>query len=299
MTNSDNPQPIDMQNEIRELRAAFASLRQEISQTDSEVDALQIQTAMSHRPWYRQASVIISLTAVLFSLGTTAVSAYRTAQQDVYSSRGELRGLLQRLAALPKEYVEAQAYGNLGQALSRAIGAEHSLLATQAVDVINRIPEHVSAVECTLVATALMESNDWFKAEPLLLRAIEKADNANDKVAALRTYGILKFQFGDLNSGRENFNRALASLGEYSLPAASADWLAFNTETSWAQAELGHRQCEEATQHLKKAQEILNKYPRSLSMMPLQMQIVEMQHENDRACPSGKRNRAKKELKPR
>src|SRR5262249_29566262 len=51
-------------------------------------------------------STLIALAAFLFSFGTTIVSYRRANRQDVHNLKTELRGLLQRLAALPKENLE-------------------------------------------------------------------------------------------------------------------------------------------------------------------------------------------------
>lgn len=71
-----------------------------------EVDALQIEILGIKIPWYKNISTILSILALIFSFGTTFVSYSRTKSLDIQSQRVELRGLLQRLAALPRENVE-------------------------------------------------------------------------------------------------------------------------------------------------------------------------------------------------
>src|SRR6266704_384604 len=71
-----------------------------------EIDSLQIAIAGQKTPWYKTVSTVLSIAALLFSFGTTFVSYRRTQVQDIQSTRQELRGLLQRLAALPKENLE-------------------------------------------------------------------------------------------------------------------------------------------------------------------------------------------------
>ena len=57
-------------------------------------------------PWYENSPVLISFIALLFSLGTTAVSAYRTYQQDIHDTRTELRALIERIDKIPLEMIE-------------------------------------------------------------------------------------------------------------------------------------------------------------------------------------------------
>ena len=81
-------------------------LEQRVETLRREVDALQLAIIGQSKPWYRDVSTLLSIIALLFSFGTTYVSDRRVAAQDIQSTRQELRGLLQRLAALPKENVD-------------------------------------------------------------------------------------------------------------------------------------------------------------------------------------------------
>ena len=72
-----------------------------------EVDALQIAFDRKDRPWYQDGATIISVLALIFSFGTTWVSSRKADAQDIENQRIELRGLLQRMAELPKQNLEA------------------------------------------------------------------------------------------------------------------------------------------------------------------------------------------------
>ena len=100
------------------------------------------------------------------------MSSYRATQQDIHDSRTELRVFLQRLSVLPKENVELmKKYDPLTfSQLTGYITGETVLLANQAVEVMNRIPKHVSAVEYITVATALMANGNAAAAERLLIQ---------------------------------------------------------------------------------------------------------------------------------
>ena len=81
-------------------------LEQRVELMKREIDALQVTVTERSKPWYHNVSVLISIIALLFSFGTTLVSYHRNNIQEIQNARAELRGLLQRMAALPKENVE-------------------------------------------------------------------------------------------------------------------------------------------------------------------------------------------------
>lgn len=106
-----------------------------------EIDALQVTVMAGKAPWYKSPSIMISVLALLFSFGTTAVSFHRAAQEDIRSGRAELRGILQRLTALPRDNFElTRKYKDdeEGKALTGLLNQENSLLARQASEVSMR-----------------------------------------------------------------------------------------------------------------------------------------------------------------
>jgi hypothetical protein len=113
-----------------------------------EIDALQIEVMKGRLPWYRSPSIIISIVALLFSFGTTFVSYYKTARLEVQAARTELRGILQRLSALPKDNFELiRKYRDdpEGLALSGLLTQENALLARQASEIVDRYPNRSSS----------------------------------------------------------------------------------------------------------------------------------------------------------
>ena len=80
--------------------------QEQIRTIKAEVDALQVHVMGFAKPWYKQASTLIAILAVAFSFGTTFVSYYRTAQLDKHAAQVELRSLMQRIVALPRENFE-------------------------------------------------------------------------------------------------------------------------------------------------------------------------------------------------
>jgi hypothetical protein len=141
----------------------IAALQEIVARIDGEVTILKIASAKIERPWLQNPTVIISLLALLFSFGTTIVSYQRSREQDVIASRSELRSLIQRLDQLPVQNIEYyKKYQDDPVSLnqfSSLLNSENALVAKQAADVINRIPDSVGATEYSAVANALIQSS--------------------------------------------------------------------------------------------------------------------------------------------
>jgi hypothetical protein len=166
-----------------------------------DVDALRTVVQTPHPVWYENASTLIAIIALLFSFGTTFVSYRRTQSQDVQSARVELRSLLQRLTALPKENVEMmkkyesdpQTIGTIGSFINQ----ENALLGRQAAEIIRRLPPtYVSATEYYAVASALQGAYNVDAAKEFFSKAIDLATDMNDRVAGLRSRANLLFVTG-------------------------------------------------------------------------------------------------------
>jgi hypothetical protein len=198
----------DHPTETEAMAASLRALKQ-------EVDALQIAFEKQDRPWYRDASTIIAVLALIFSFGTTWVSSRKADAQDVENQRIELRGLLQRLATLPKENLEAvQKYradpGALGT-IGGYINQENAFLSTQAAEIARQLPPgKVSPVEYYAIALALGNSYNLDGEKKFLSLCIQSGPDFNTEIAAVRTNAILLFLTGHPDAGRVEYQKALA-----------------------------------------------------------------------------------------
>lgn len=229
-----------------------------------EVDALQVSLLKQRNPWYKNISIIVSILALLFSFGTTFVSYVRTNAQDIQNSRVELRGLLQRLASLPREYLEAKKKYEPDQStistISEFINEENALLARQAAEIARKLPpQYVSATEYYAIAIALENSYNVEGAKELFTKAIDVSTDLNDRVAALRMRGSLMFIMGQPDVGRLDFQKALNVFSDF--PNVYNDYTKKSThiwtELGWAIAEAGAGTKEMALQHISNAENIL------------------------------------------
>ncbi len=255
-------------------------IQEEIGRMRQEIDSLQIAVlGQKKKPWYRDFSLLLSTLALLFSFGTTAVSYHRTNVQDVQNTRQELRGLLQRMAALPKENAEvAKNYASDPAAVNMLAGyinEENSMLSRQAAETAKKLPKGtVSAVEYYGIGIGLGSSYDLEGEREFMRLSEETATDFNTEIAAIRTSAVLEFLSGHPEAGRTNYQRALNIFSKYpaydDFTKSSAN---IATEVAWAYSEAGIGNLSGADQHVGSAEGILSKMPMSPGAERLRMQI--------------------------
>ena len=264
-------------------------LRSEITTMKQEIDALQVNVMKASRPWYQNASILIALLALIFSFGTTFVSYQRTAQLDIQNLRAELRGLIQRLVALPKENITilrdtGRNPLEVGQ-ISSLIEQENALLARQSAAIIYQIPRHVSSSEYIAVAQAMMSSSLAADAERLMDQALANARDFNDEVVTLRMRGNLFISTGRLSEGRQSYQAALDVFTKYRAANKHlVDYTHCLTHLNWATTEAFIKDHGEAEKHFNKAEKLAS------SLGPQVAQLLLMQIKEARTMSTEGRN---------
>jgi tetratricopeptide (TPR) repeat protein len=227
----------------------------------AEIDALQIAMSEGSKPWYRQPSVLIACIALVFSFSTTFYANRRAHKEDVHNAKVELRELIQRLTAIPQRNVDLDVkYAKDPNALVRAgslLNTEQIVLAKQALDIIDEIPNEVSATEYYAVATALSIAGTYDRTLGLFQRAFEVAQDANDWLAAARSLGTAGFAQGDLKRGRAGYQQALNVFERFpNRNKAYVERTNAYTEMFWASSEVSAKQCNEAKRHASQAAQL-------------------------------------------
>lgn len=242
----------------------YEDLRARIDTVKAEVDGLQIELGSQARPWKRLevlVPILVSVAALVFTIVSSASADERIARQDEHAARAELRGLIQRLNALPKErfeinrvYVDDEPARNY---LNGQVTGESILLAHQAAEIIDQLEGEVGAQEYIATAFALTEGGQWTRAEALLIRGLDFATDALNEATLLRQLGSGRFNAGDIEGGRSAYGQALKVFEEYPDPntAFVATTQAY-TESFWAQSEVARGNCEEAWTHLTEAETV-------------------------------------------
>jgi len=187
----------------------------------------------------------------------------RLEQERRLAKRQDLRVVLQRLSAIPRELavdeftfrsgaVNPQAGVQANFAASSAHNTENTFLAKQAYDIIRTIEEDVSASECLAAASGMWGSYLFDLQAKMLDIAITKAEKAVDPVDlvnALRGRASLSMQMGDASTSRQRYGEALAVFARPGFASSNrffVDFTQYNTYTFWASSELGQRNCNEA-----------------------------------------------------
>lgn len=268
----------------------LSKLENDLGSLRSEVEELK---RAKSSPWYKNVPTIVSVLALIFSFGTTLVSYQRAAVQDTLGLRSDLRSLLQRLAALPKENLElATQYTNDAAAsafLSGYLNQENSLLARQAAEISRRLPpDQVSSIEYQAIAQALLMSYNVEASVTLFEKATKTADNLNDEVAALRGYANGLFLIGRPEDGRKEYQRALDIFSQYPgyneyVQVTTHIW----TELNWAGAEEGGGFGDRARLHVGNAERLLAKLPAGQGTDQIHGQVVQAKSSLGSTSPAG------------
>lgn len=232
-----------------------------------EVDSLQVSFEKENTPWHRNASVIIALTALVFSFGTTLISYFKSHQQDVREARRDLRGIVLKLIEIPKRNFElSRKYKNdpSGDALSQILGHENSILATQAWNIVDRFKDVFSPAEYNSIAHAMALAGEKKRALDMYEKALKNSTNIIDQLASLRGKGNLLITSGEKIKGRDNYSKALLILRKKSPRSYNKYFWIISTidiELSWAEAEYAAENILEAKNHIGKAVNKLEKLP--------------------------------------
>ena len=203
-----------------DLNTRMDSFSEKLSTVKREVDALQISLSEEMKPWFKQASTIVAVIALIFSFGTTFVSYQRTNQLDINSDRKELREILNRLSTLPIEsFNYSIQFANNNSALNTInsfIANEQSYLAQQAAELATRIPENlITAQEYTNIAHAMLNQMWMDRAIEFYETAVKKATDFNTENSALRSLSMALFQSDKPDKGRRTFQKAMIATEEY------------------------------------------------------------------------------------
>jgi hypothetical protein len=229
----------------------------DVHKNDREIADLQIQ-----KSWIKNPSTLLALLALLFSVLTTVFTLYRQNQQDTQASRAELRSMLQRLSALPRDTVEAsekyKGSPNVACQISSMLNSEGQLIANQAAQIMRDNPSNISGTDYTLVAYALMNHANVYEAEEILDIAVNKSKSGPDKIVVYRTMEQLRFYMGQFDQARSSYNESVKETDlSFNNNAEAKYALQVENYLLWSEQELTYKNCDASREPLKQAAEYL------------------------------------------
>jgi tetratricopeptide (TPR) repeat protein len=270
---SKPPGSVDLATEDRAVPSEeiIDAIHTRLDSMRDEIGVLQVRTSERAKPWFRQASTVSTLVALLALVFSVMSAIYadrrareqdlRTQQQNIQNARTQLGELIQRLDAVPRENADLlKNYGHDPETLSRLAGnlnTENIALAGQAADIIKSIPGHVSATEYFAVATALGYSGLYDRAQEMFQAGMSVKTDQITRTALVQSYASLLFAVGDITGGRAKMQEAL-DIYQKQPTRFKGQVLSSNafTHMFWSRLEVGARQCREAKHHFEEAEQL-------------------------------------------
>lgn len=192
-------------------------------------------------PWYRDPPVLISASALLISLVTTAVSLDRAQQQDINARKVQLRAAIQQTSNLAMQHMEFYDKYKDNNAkfmnLSSLINTQNEALARESYGLVESLGDNATSLDLASAAQALSASGSYALAGQLLEDAQARAANAVAFTATLRALGGLQYQSGQPQKGSASFQRALTAFDRFPHDAKNRDFVNITqayTYYSWA-----------------------------------------------------------------
>ena len=238
----------------------------DISALNRRIDDI-VAFQKQRRPWYADTGVLISAAAFFISVMTTAVSWYRSYQQDVVALRTELRTAIQAANMLQLQNIESfSKYGADNPtflAVSSTLNAQNFAIAQQAYSVVTALGASASAIDLTSTANALVNSGQLLLAEILLKQATARAQNSLDDVAAWRVLAGTQYGLGKRELAQESIKKAFDVFDRYPSETSSKDYVNQThayTYLFWAGI-VQANDCAQAQQSLTQANTYLSSLP--------------------------------------
>ena len=248
------------EHDIQHLYTGFAKLKE-------EVNSQQIALARIKRPWYHNASVMVSVLAFIFSLGTTTFAYFQTRQQRVHDLRTEVRTALLQFNQLAIDALKAeeQYRGNptFSSLLADRAGGTLAMLAVRISELAMEIPEHISVKEHLAIATVLHSADRPSIAALHTGIALGRTTDPQERVEATRMLALLAYSALDLPSMRHHFEGAVKAAHAID-PIHLSHWSKLGTFQLWSERELIAKQCAEFAELLKRAGDEYLKLPGDL-----------------------------------
>lgn len=244
-----------------------------------EVDSIQVALMKAHKPWYKEVSSLVAISALVLSVFSTFINLNHQAETN-------LREHLKELVNLPKENLEImQEYSddpNMAAFLSGHINQRNQMIVQLAINEIERIEGNLLAtsailpVEYVTVASALANAYDLDRAKLYYRKAISASDDMNTSVGAIRAVANIDLNSGNIEKFREAMKLALEMSGSEQYSNSTKELVDITnayTEIQWAFGEVQLGECNSAKVHYFKAKDLIDDFGANPLHQPIKLQL--------------------------
>jgi hypothetical protein len=157
---------------------------------------MQIEMAERQKPWYQQASILISFFALLLSMISAIYTQIGQRSEEIRSYEEELRKVVERLLELREEFQirlpastpDPQQF----EVASSFLNTKRSIYLAAAEFLTEKIPEHVSPQIYSILSNERFYDLDYSKAEEYALKAADASPTPLIKVTSLRNLILIR-----------------------------------------------------------------------------------------------------------
>jgi hypothetical protein len=228
------------------------------------VDALELSSQEKRKPWYRQASTLLSVIALLFSGYSLIVNR----NEAIRTRKEELRKLVVALADTRRLILRANAPPESPERQTTVLEQIVNLQAAR--NLVSHLPSRdVSPYEYRLIAEELLATGEYAAGEDYSRKAVDAATSNVQKSETLLPLGLYYFAPGpsqDFAKGRTVLGHAIDALKTQVDPAALD--LVGKMNELWAQAEFQNGFIERGMAKLNEARMLYGKLPANYPNRP-------------------------------
>jgi tetratricopeptide (TPR) repeat protein len=200
----------DLPNSIERINRRLGLL------TD-QVDALQIESARSGRPWYREPSLIVSAVALLISVVFSAIGMRQVYAKDIAAKQESLRQTVVKIVDSQTEMSQA-AQENSGNPLAAGwasgnLNSKRQVLIETALALVKELGDKVDASTLVPLAGQLQTDGRYEESLSLYFKALDLVESPIVRSAILRSigwsYAISGSSLYDLDKSRDYMQQAV------------------------------------------------------------------------------------------
>lgn len=241
------------------------NIQKNLSSVKNELTLLK-SIFVQKKKWYNNPTIIISIFALLLSIGSAVISYKQFQEQNLRNLKSELREILQRIITLNKENTEIMDNNPKRFRLySSLLSEENVLMLDQALGIVKDLPkESICATEYFTLSKALFNA---YRLEDALKYAwimLEVSKDTHTKVTGYRWCAQQLFYMEKFERGRKEYEKAIKVILKETYPNHIKNLSNSETEYNWAISEANASFFENAQKHLEKAKKYTSLLPTSM-----------------------------------